>query len=125
MGNVMVASISLSLNTWPISGQFGVKGSLNGQKLIFSLQMTIKSWYYVQLFETGNLMVVSIFCISKYLTYLLGFSEVKRGKTYKKLSIRLEVIVKCWNCLKVSYFRQETLWWYLVSTSVFKTYSNI
>ena len=51
-------------------------------------------------------MEVSIFSISKNLSYLGGFPEVKRGE---KLPIRLEMSVNCWNCPQVSYFRQETL----------------
>ena len=60
------------------------------------------------LFGKGNLMVVSIFSISKYLTYLVGFSGFKIELKGLKCCIYLIKSTKSYKWPETSDFRRET-----------------
>ena len=71
----------------------GSKGSKRSKTAFLPKNDYCKLILYVgKLFDPGNFMEVSIFSISKNLSYLGGFPEVKRGE---KLPIRLEMSVNC------------------------------
>ena len=101
---------SLELNIWPIWGQFGVKGSLKGQKLPFSSQMSIKSWLCPgMVFETRNVMGYPFSVYQKNLNLLRDFSGVERGKKVSKTTYLPRNECQILKCSQVSYLREETL----------------
>ena len=120
MGNLIVASFfclpSYMTHLGAILGQRWFKG----QKLPFSLQMTIKSWHYLQVsYLRQETWWWYLFSVYQSIWSILGaFPGSKKGKKCQKLPIHLKMTFKCWNCLQVSYFRQETLYWYPFLTPV-------